>query len=148
YLRMYPELLLPPEQKAAWMRTRTGVVVGRQIADKFHWKIGDRIPLQATVWRPKGGGNVWTFDVVGIYDGKEKETDTTQFLFHDEYFQENRLFGQGLIGWYILRVKDPAHAAQVAKAIDDLFLNSPAETKTETEGAFAQSFANQMGNIG
>src|SRR6185503_15074629 len=72
YLRMYPELLLPPEQKAAWMRTRTGVVVGRQIADKYHWKIGDRIPLQATVWRPKGGGNVWTFDVVGIYDGKEK----------------------------------------------------------------------------
>jgi putative ABC transport system permease protein len=148
YLAMYPEFLLPPEQKAAWLRTRTGVVVGRQIADKYHWKIGDRIPLQATVWRPKTGGDTWTFDVVGIYDGKEKETDNTQFLFRDDYFQENRTFGQGTIGWYALRIKDPDQAAAVAKAVDTTFANSPAETKTETEGAFAQAFANQMGNIG
>ena len=145
---MYPEFLLPPEQKAAWLRTRTGAVAGRQTATKYGWKIGDRIPIQATVWRPKGGGNTWTFELVGIYDGKEKETDTTQFLFHNDYFQENRAFGQGTIGWYALKVRDPDRAAQVAKAVDDTFLNSPAETKTETEGAFAQSFADQMGNIG
>lgn len=148
YLAMYPEFLLPPEQKAAWLRTRTGAVAGRQIATKFGWKVGDRIPIQATVWTPKGGGNTWTFELVGIYDGKEKETDNTQFLFRDDYFQENRAFAKGTIGWYMLKVKDPERAAQVAKAVDDTFMNSPAETKTETEGAFAQSFANQMGNIG
>ncbi|MGH8733522.1 MAG: ABC transporter permease, partial [Burkholderiales bacterium] len=148
YLAMYPEFLLPPEQKAAWLRTRTGAVAGRQIADKYGWKVGDKIPIVATAWRPKSGGNVWTFDLVGIYDGKEKETDVTQFLFRDDYFQENRTFGKGTIGWYMLKVKDPERAAQVAKAVDDTFLNSPAETKTETEGAFAQSFADQMGNIG
>jgi putative ABC transport system permease protein len=148
YLAMYPEFILPPEQKAAWLRTRTGAVVGRQIADKYHWKIGDRIPLQATIWRPKGTGNTWTFDLVGIYDGKQKETDNTQFLFREDYFQENRLFGEGLIGWYMMKVKDPNKAADTAKAVDNLFVNSPAETKTETEGAFAQSFADQMGNIG
>jgi len=148
YLAMYPEFILPPEQKAAWLRTRTGAVVGRQIADKYHWKIGDRIPLQATIWRPKGSGNTWTFDLVGIYDGKEKETDNTQFLFREDYFQENRLFGEGLIGWYMMKIRDPNKAADAVKAVDALFVNSPAETKTETEGAFAQSFADQMGNIG
>jgi putative ABC transport system permease protein len=148
YMAMYPEMLLPADQRAAWLRTRTGAVAGRSIANKFHWKIGDRIPIQATAWRPKTGGNTWTFDLVGIYDGKEKETDTTQFLFRDDYFQENRIYGQGQIGWYILRVKDPARAVQVASAIDATFSNSPAETKTETEGAFAQGFANQMGDIG
>jgi putative ABC transport system permease protein len=148
YLRMYPEFVLPEEQKQAWLRTRTGAVAGRATAEKFGWKVGDRIPLQATIWRPKTGGNTWEFELVGIYDGKEKETDTTQFLFREDYFQENRTFGEGLIGWYIVRIADPERAAQVAAAIDATFVNSPAETKTETEGAFAQSFANQMGNIG
>ena len=148
YLRMYPEFLLPADQKEAWLRTRTGAVAGRATAEKYGWKIGDRIPLQATIWMPKTGGKTWEFDLVGIYDGKEKETDTTQFLFRDDYCQENRTFGEGLIGWYIVRIADPARAAQVAAAIDQQFANSPAETKAETEGAFAQAFANQMGNIG
>lgn len=148
YLRMYPEFLLPADQKEAWLRTRTGAVAGRATATKYGWKIGDRIPLQATIWMPKTGGKTWEFDLVGIYDGKEKETDTTQFLFRDDYFQENRTFGEGLIGWYIVRIADPERAPQVAAAVDEQFANSPAETKTETEGAFAQSFANQMGNIG
>jgi len=148
YLAMYPEFKLPPGQKAAWLRTRTGAIVGRTIADKYHWKIGDRIPIQATVWRPKGGGATWEFELVGIYDGAEKETDTTQFLFRQDFFEENKQFGQGRIGWYAIRIKDPARAAEVAKAIDQQFVNSPAATKTETEGAMAQSFADQVGNIG
>jgi putative ABC transport system permease protein len=148
YLSMYPEFQLPPEQLEAWLRTKTGVVAGRSIATRFGWKIGDRIPIQATIWRPDGGGNTWEFELVGIYDGKEKETDTTQFLFRNDYFQENRAFGEGTIGWYAVKVADPDRAAEVAKAIDDNFANSPAETKSESEGAFAQAFANQMGNIG
>ena len=148
YLAMYPEFQLPEEQLDAWLRTKTGAVAGRATATKYGWKIGDRIPIQATVWRPDGPGNTWEFELVGIYDGKEKETDTTQFLFREDYFQENRAFGEGSIGWYVMKVGDPDRAAAIAKAVDDGFANSPAETKTETEGAFAQSFANQMGNIG
>jgi putative ABC transport system permease protein len=148
YLAMYPEFLLPAEQKATWLRTRTGAVAGRATAEKYGWKVGDRIPIQATVWMPKTGGNTWEFELVGIYDGKEKETDTTQFLFRNDYFQENRTFGEGSIGWFMLRIADPDRAPQMVEAVDALFANSPAETKTETEGAFAQSFANQMGNIG
>jgi putative ABC transport system permease protein len=145
---MYPEFLLPAEQMAAWLKTRTGAIAGRATATRYGWKIGDRIPLRVTIWMPKTGGDTWEFDLVGIYDGKEKETDTTQFLFRDDYFQENRAFGQGSIGWYLLKIADPDRAPQMVEAIDGLFANSPAETKTETEGAFAQSFANQVGNIG
>jgi putative ABC transport system permease protein len=148
YMAMYPEFLLPADQMERWLATRTGAVVGRAIATKYGWEIGDRVPIQATVWRPKDGGATWEFEIVGIYDGKEKETDTTQFLFRDDFFQENRNFGPGSVGWYILRIADPDRAVVVAKAVDDGFANSPAETKTETEGAFMQSFANQMGNIG
>jgi putative ABC transport system permease protein len=148
YMAMYPEFRLPPEQMETWRRTRTGAIAGRKTATRFGWKIGDRIPIQATIWRPKTGGDTWTFDLVGIYDGKEKETDTTQFIFRYDYFDENRARGQGLISWYTIRVKDPQHAEAVAKAVDARFENSPAETKTETEGAFVKGFAEQMGNIG
>ncbi len=148
YMKMYPELILPKEQFEAWTRTRTGAIAGRKTATQFGWKVGDRIPIQATIWRPKTGGNTWTFDLVGIYDGKYKETDTTQFLFRYDYFDENRVFGQGLVGWYLIRIKDPQHAADVARQIDERFANSPYETKTETEKAFIKGFADQMGNIG
>ncbi|HYM59536.1 MAG TPA: FtsX-like permease family protein [Thermoanaerobaculia bacterium] len=148
YLSLFPEFVLKPEEKEKFLHTRTGAIVGRVTADRFSWKVGDRIPLQATIWRPKTGGDTWTFDLVGIYDGARKETDTSQFLFRYDYFDENRTFGQGSIGWYHIRVKDPKNAATVARLIDEHFANSPAETKTEGEGAFVQAFANQVGNIG
>src|SRR6185503_6254889 len=81
FMKMYPEFELPPAQMDEWRRTRTGAVAGRKIGERFGWKVGDKIPLQATIWQPKTGGSTWTFDLVGIYDGRFKETDTTQFLF-------------------------------------------------------------------
>jgi putative ABC transport system permease protein len=148
FMAMYPEFVLPPAQMDAWLKTRTGAVVGRRTAEKFGWKIGDRIPIQATIWRPKSGGNSWTFDLVGIYDGAQKETDTTLFLFRHDYFDENRVFGQGSVGWYYIRIANPERAAEIARKVDDTFANSPYETKTETEGAFVKGFAEQAGNIG
>lgn len=148
FLRMYPEFILPAEQKEAWLKTRTGAIVGRTTANRFGWKVGDKIPLMATYWRSKQGDRLWTFDLVGIYDGAAKETDTSNFYFRYDYFDEMRRGGQGLIGWYVIRVKDPKAAEDVAKRIDAEFANSPAETKTETEKAFVKGFAEQAGNIG
>jgi putative ABC transport system permease protein len=148
YLDMFPELLLPDEQREAWLATRTGAVAGRTIADKYGWKVGDRVPLQATIWPQSGGREVWEFDLVGIYDGAEKGTDTTQFLFRYDYFDEAREYGRGQVGWYTVRVSDPARAPAIAGRIDEEFANSPAETKTETEKAFVQAFAKQVGDIG
>ncbi len=100
FLAMFPEYLLPEDQKQAWFRLRTGAVVGRKTAQRFGWKVGDRIPLQATIWRKKNNEVTWEFDLVGIYDGREASTDTTGFFFHYDYFNEARLFGEGLVGWY------------------------------------------------
>jgi putative ABC transport system permease protein len=147
FLAMYPEFLLPAEQKQAFLKTRTGAIVGRKTAQRYGWKIGDRIPLAATFMRPKQG-NTWTFDLVGIYDGQYPETDTTSFYFRHDYLDENRMRGEGMTGWYTVKVKDPKDAERVASEIDAAFANSPAETKAETEKAFIKGFAEQMGNIG
>jgi len=149
FLEMHPELILSPEQKAAWLKTRTGAIVGRKTAERFHWKIGDRIPIESTIWTKQDGSRVWDFDIVGIYDGKDKGTDTTPLFFRYDYFDEARRqsWGAGQVGWYTIRIKDPSQAAEVAKRVDQEFENSAAETKTEPEGAFVQAWANQVGNI-
>jgi putative ABC transport system permease protein len=148
FLAMYPEYKLPPEQKEAWLRTRTGAIVGRTTADRFGFKLGQKIPLQATIWQPKTGGMTWTFDLVGIYEGS-KETDTSGFFFRHDYLEESKGdVGRGAVGWFYIRIKDPNQAAASARNVDALFENSPAETKTETEGAFVKAFADQVGNIG
>ena len=145
---MYPEILLPEAQKQAFLKTRTAAIVGRKTADRYGWKVGDKITLAATFMRPKTGGNNWTFDLVGIYDGQYPDTDTSGFYFRHDYMDENRAFGKGLTGWYAVRIEDPKVAERVARDIDAAFANSPAETKAETEKAFIKGFAEQMGNIG
>ena len=148
YLDMFPEFLLSDEERQAWFKTRSGAVAGRGIADRFDWKVGDRIPINATIWTRKGGERTWEFDLVGIYDGAEKGTDTSQFLFRYDFFDESRQFAQGQVGWYTVRISDPDRAAETAALIDAEFTNSPYETKAEPEGAFLQGFANQIGDIG
>ncbi len=148
WLDLYPEFIVSDVAKEAWAKTRTGAIAGRKLADKFGWKIGDRIPIQATIWVRKDGSPTWEFDLLGIYEGRDKGTDTTQFFFRYDYFDETRRFAKGNVGWYIVRVKDPDAATEVAKQIDAEFANSSAETKAETEGAFVRGFAKQIGDIG
>ena len=147
FMRMYPEFRLPKEQMEAWLKTRTGAIVGRKTADRFGWKVGDKIPLQATIWKPKSGGDLWTFDLVGIYDG-DPDVDTSNMWFRYDYFDENRVWGHGVVGWYYIHIADPSRAEEIAKKVDATFANSPAETKTESEKAFVKGFAEQAGNIG
>jgi putative ABC transport system permease protein len=147
FLKIHPEVVLPPDQEKAWLATRTGAIVGRRTAERFGWNIGDKIPIRSTIWAQANGNLTWTFDIVGIYEGKDKGTDTTPLFFRYDYFDEARQQGKGLVGWYTIRIKDPTQAAEVAKRVDAEFENSPAETKTEPEGAFIQGWASQLGNI-
>lgn len=147
-LKVYPEYLLPEDQKKAWLSDRTCTIVGRQTADRYGFKVGDRIPIQATIWRKRDGSSSWEFNVCGIYDADREGVDTTPLFFNYEYFDEARQFGQGLVGWYVIRISDPDRAAEIARRIDEMFANSPAETKTTTEKAFIQAFAGQIGDIG
>ncbi len=148
FLRVYPEFVVPEEQKLAWFADRTGCIVGRKTAERFGFEIGDRIPIQGTFYRKSDGSSLWEFTVSGIYTGAKKAVDETQLFFHYEYLDEAREHSQGTVGWFVLRIDDPDRAADVARAIDATFANSEDETKTSTEKAFVQGFANQIGNIG
>ena len=148
YMAMYPEFKLPPDQMSAWLTDKQGFIAGKDLADRFGWTIGQKIPIKGTFNRPKtGDGVTWEFNLVGIYDG-EPEIDKTQFLFRWDYLDENRTLAPGNVGWVLIKVDDAARAGELSKTIDRLFENSSNETKTDTEGAMAQSFANQVGNIG
>jgi putative ABC transport system permease protein len=141
-----PEIALSDAEKEAWRKNRTGAIIGRKLATRFNWKIGDRVTL-LTMWPTKTGGN-WEFDVVGIYDGTKNTTDTSGFFFRYDYFDEARSWGTGTVGWYQVMVDDPKKVTAVATAIDDEFANSQAETKSESEAAMIQGFVQQIGDIG
>jgi putative ABC transport system permease protein len=148
FMKIYPEFRLPPEQMKAWLADRQGAIAGRVLADRFGWKIGDRIPIQATIWQPRSGaGTTWEFNLVGIYDGASN-VDRTQFFFRYDYLDENRRDGTGLVGWYIVKIADPTRSVDMAQRFDEMFANSEYETKTTTEKGFVESFAKQIGDIG
>jgi len=142
--QVFPELIVPDDQWDAFMKDRQGAIAGARTAERFGWKIGDRIPIKTTLY----GGGAWEFNLVGIYHGKRPQDDETQFWFQWDYFQEKLDPSEkGQVGWYTLRVDNPDDAVRVAKTIDDDFANSPHETKTQTESAFAASWVKQFGNI-
>ncbi len=149
YLDLYPEFKLPPAQKKAWLDDRTGAIVGESLAKQHGWKIGDSIPLQATIF-PTKGSNDWQFTLRGIYkvdDPKQKGQERVLF-FHWKYFDEANDYVKGRIGWFIVAPDGGGNADRVANAIDKLSANSDHETKTQSEAAFNQAFAKQFADIG
>jgi putative ABC transport system permease protein len=139
---VYADYVVSTEGREAFMRDRQACMVGRALAKRFGFKVGDRIPLRGTIWTGD-----WEFNVAGIYEGSRPDADTSGMFFRADYLEENRQFGKGTVGWYVVKLRDPADAVRITKAIDALFANSPFETLTQTEKAFAASFVNQMGNI-
>ena len=135
YLDLYPEFVLPPGQKKAFILDRKGCVVGRNIADRFGWRIGDTVVLKGTI-----SPGDWEFIVRGIYQGAEKSTDETQFFFHWDYWNEvmKKTIPRraNMVGVYVLGLANPDLAAEVSLFVDGMFKNSLAETVTETERAF------------
>jgi putative ABC transport system permease protein len=146
YMKLYPEYKVPPEYMKAWLADRQGAVVGVDLAKRFGWKVGDRIPIGGTIWQPKQG-QTWEFNIVGLYDG-DSGVDKTQFFFRYDYLDENRRQGEGMVGWYIVKIADPGAAQQMGAKFDEMFANSSAETKTTTEKGFVEGFAKQVGDIG
>jgi putative ABC transport system permease protein len=139
---VYAEYVLPKDQREAFLRDRQACLVGKSLAKRFGFKVGDRLPLRGTIWP-----GAWEFNVAGIYEGNRPEVDTTGLLFRFDYLEERRQFGKGTVGWYVVRLANPDDAVKVTRTIDEGFANSPFETLTQTEKAFATAFAKQMGNI-
>jgi putative ABC transport system permease protein len=148
YFPMYREIVVPPEQMETWLKERTGAIVGRTQAERRGWKVGDTVPLRSAIYRNQSGSNAWDYRIAGIYDVTSKAIDTESVLVHYDYINESRTFGRDTVGWLIVHLEDPDQASVVANRIDALFANSPTETKTTSEKAFAESFASQIGDIG
>ncbi len=137
----------PPEVRQAFIRERTGAVVGESMAGRFGWKVGDRVPIASNIFSQKNGSHTWDMTIVGIVGKRKPQIDTNFMLFQYDYFDETRSFGKDTIGWMVLRTASSSINDQVAKGIDAMFANSSYETSTDTEKAFNKAFIAQLGNI-
>ena len=148
FLEVYPEIMLPPDQKEKWLHDRRGAIVGRKLAQRFDWKVGDQFELESTI-PPYRVGHPFDFVVDGIYDtdqAKYPATDLNSMYFDYKYLYEAT--GRNLgIGWLVEKIDDPSHAGAISKTIDAQFENSDAATKTETEQAFLAGFVAMAGNL-
>lgn len=139
YLELYPEYLMADAEKTAFLRDRQGMAVGRKLAERFGWQVGDRITLKGTIFPGD-----WPLNIRAIYRGRDKTVDETQLFFHWDYLNETlkKLMPRRAdqVGFYVVGIDDPRAAAPISAAIDALFRNSSAETLTETEKAFQLSF--------
>ncbi len=142
YLQMYPELVLPPDQREAFLREKNSAIVGIRLLDVFGWRLGQDVTLQGTIFPGD-----WTFTIRGVYTVSDKAINDDMMMFHHDYMDE-RIGRMGIAGWYVLKISNPGDAAQVGKTIDDLFRNSSSPTKTGTEQQFNSSFATMWGNVG
>ena len=148
FLTVYPDYKLTPEQRADWLSDRASMIVGKALADRFGWKVGDTVPIRSSFYRKAdGGSDTWDMRLAGIYEATNG--DTSSLFFHYDYLNEalGRNAGRDSLVWVVMKIRDLAESQQVSAAVDALFANSPAETKTATERAFIQGFANQMGDI-
>lgn len=141
YLAMYPEIVLPEEQKQAFLRERSSAIVGRRLLDVFGWRLGQDVTIQGTIFPGD-----WTFTIRGVYTPSDPVINDDMMLFHHAYLEE-RTGRPGLAGWYVLQIDDPNNAAAIGKTIDDGLRNSRTPTKTGTEQAFNASFATMWGNV-
>lgn len=151
YIDLYPEIDVSAAERKTFDDTRTGVLVGETLAKRFNWKVGDKIPLQSTIFPNHQGSKNWTFDVVGIMHSKDKKAGAffdQMLLLHWKYFDETTPFNRGTVGWYVTRVTDVNQADRVAKAIDAISANSDHETRTQTEQAATASWMKQLADIG
>jgi putative ABC transport system permease protein len=150
WLRIHPEFVVPSSQQQAWLADRTGAMVGVETAQRFNWRLGDRVPLQGTIYR-RPDGRPWEFTIDAIYDSPEGVADRTQFFIHQTYLNETLApgaYGRDEVTYFVVKVADPRESEQVASRLDALFAGSSPQTRTATEKAFVSSFANQIGDIG
>jgi putative ABC transport system permease protein len=143
--KVMPELIVSDGQWNTFLKDQQGAIVGARTAERFGWKVGDRISIKSPAYF---GGQAWQFNIDGIYHGERRTDDESQFWFQWKYFEQNVPPNfKDMVGWYVVKLESPDDALRASKAIDAEFANSPFETKTDTESQFAASWVNQMGNI-
>jgi len=151
YLDLFPEIEVSAAERENFLKMKSGALVGERLAQKWGWKVGDRVPLQSQIFPDRNGSKNWQFDIAGILRAKDKKTGgffDQMFLLHWKQFDDTTPYNQGQAGWYVSRVSDVNRADEVAHAIDALSANSDHETRTQTEQAATASFFKQLADIG
>ena len=151
YLDLFPEVAVTAAERKAFDETRIGALVGEQLAQRFKWKVGDKIPLQSTIFPDKSGSKNWPFEVVGILHASDKKTGgffDQMLLLNWKYFDETTPYNRGAVGWYVSELADVNQGDRVAKAIDALSANSDHETRTQSEQAASATWMKQLADIG
>ena len=146
YLQVYPLLQLPRAQRRAWLADRRGVLIGRDLARRYRWRIGAQIPLRSSIWRNRDGTNSWQVIVAGIVSSPGGRQNNL-LLLHYRYLDDARTFANGTASFFVLRIAHPGEADRIGRAIDALFANSPEQTRTAPEAAFVRDFTSQFGDI-
>ena len=149
FLDIYKEYKISDPEKEVFISTRTGMIAGKKLAERFDWSIGDRIPIIGDIYFMSDGTNLWEFDLVGIFTDEENPGNEDQVFMNYQYFDEAREdYTKGTVGNFIVKLNNKDAGARVAQDIDAMFANSMDETKTYTEKAYQQMFASQIGDIG
>jgi putative ABC transport system permease protein len=146
FFAVRPELTATPEQIEALAKNRAGALISVFAARKNGWKVGQKVPVIASLPR-KDGGHVWTFDIVGVFDDADWPGQNRWFVGNYDYVDQERAANQSTIDRMLVRIADPARSTQVSRQIDRLFANSPAPTRTGSEKSGAQSGVAALGNI-
>jgi putative ABC transport system permease protein len=148
YMQVYDDqIIVSAEARQAFLRERTGALVGEVMLKKWGWKVGDRVPIMSNIFTQKNGSRTWDITIVGTIAGRKSNIDTNFMVFHYQYFNETQNLGKDMIGWMALNTSSPSANERVTKAVDEMFANSFYETNTDTEKAFNKAFAAQLGNI-
>lgn len=143
----FQELVLPEDQRQAMLHTRTGALVGKDLAAKYGWKIGDRVPIRSARDTRKDGASEWTFDIVGIFDIDDEAADAQEFWINYDYFDEERAAQNGTVNFYFELIGDPSRAAEISSTIDALFASSTNPTQTQSEKEWVRAQIDQIGDI-
>jgi putative ABC transport system permease protein len=145
---VFPDIELDPRYVDAMMRTRSGALVGEDLAAERGWKIGDRIPLGSAVWTRKDGAESWDFEIVGTYRSPSGKVPTNELWINYSYFDEARAAANGTVTLYFAKIDEPGRAADIAEGIDALFANSTFETQSQSEKDWLRAQIAQIGDIG
>ncbi|WP_411286408.1 ABC transporter permease [Phenylobacterium sp.] len=148
YTRVFSDTIkLPESERLAFVAERTGMLVGKSVADQYGWKVGQTVPISSNIWVKTDGGRTWDMKISGIFTGAKPTDPTNAVYLHYDYINETRSFGRDQIGTIAIVTASPDINDRVAKTIDAVFANSPYETSTVDEKTFSQAFIKQAGDI-
>lgn len=146
FARIFSEVVIPPSALAALIHTRTGALAGEKLVERYGWKIGQRIPLRSPVTR-RDGSTVWNFDIVGTYTQPDNPDGANNLIINYDYLNESLAANRDTVGAFIVQIDDPKRSASIGHEIDQLFINSPHETRTQSESDLASSQVQRIGDI-